>query len=248
MPKQTMAIALMTRAARQHHRGDQAKHHQREILRRAEFQRQLGKRRSEIGHHQRGNAAGDERADRRDPERRPGAALARHLVAVERGDDRRRFTRDVDQDRSGRAAVLRAVIDAGQHDQRGRRPKPEGERQQHRHRRHRADAGKHADQRAEEAADETIDQVLPSQRDAKTEDEIAEGFHDSRPPARAGSAARAARRTPPPRTQSTRRRGREFPADGFRAKPPRRPAPARQWPRSARDAPARGRTAQWRQG
>ena len=153
---------LEHRAARQHHGRDQAEHHQREILRRSEFQRHFGKRRGEIGHHQRRDAAGDERADRGDAERRPGAALARHLVAVERGDDRRRFTRDVDQDRRGRAAVLRAVIDAGQHDQRRRRTEVERERQQHRHRRHRTDAGQHADQRAEEAADEAIDEVLPA--------------------------------------------------------------------------------------
>ena len=112
---------LEHRAARQHHGRDQAEHHQREIFGRAEFQRHLGKRRREIGDHQRGDAAGDERADGGDAERRPGAALARHLMAVERGDDRRRFARDVDQDRGGRAAVLRAVIDAGQHDQRRRR-------------------------------------------------------------------------------------------------------------------------------
>src|SRR6266513_958531 len=50
-----------------------------------------------------------------------GPALARHLVTVEAGDDGGRLTRDVDQHRGGRAAVLRAVIDAGQHDQRADR-------------------------------------------------------------------------------------------------------------------------------
>ena len=78
---------LEQRAARQHHRGDQPEHHQREIIGRAELERELGERRGEIGDHQRRDAAGDERADRGDAERRPGAAAARHLVAVERGDD-----------------------------------------------------------------------------------------------------------------------------------------------------------------
>ncbi len=55
---------------------------------------------------------------RRDAERRTGAALPRHLVAVDGGDDRRRLARNVDQDRGGRAAVLRAVVDAGEQDQR----------------------------------------------------------------------------------------------------------------------------------
>jgi len=36
------------------------------------------------------------------PRRGPGAATARHLVAVERGHHRGRFARDVDQDRRGR--------------------------------------------------------------------------------------------------------------------------------------------------
>ena len=58
---------------------------------------------------------------RGDRQRRPGAALPRHLVAVDAGDDRRGLARQVDQDRGGRAAVLRAVIDAGQHDQRADR-------------------------------------------------------------------------------------------------------------------------------
>ena len=67
-------------------------------------------------------------------------------MAVERGDDRGRLARDVDQDRRGRAAVLRAVIDAGEHDHGGRRIEIEGQRQQHRDGRDRADARQHADQ------------------------------------------------------------------------------------------------------
>ena len=168
---------LDERAARQHNRGDETEHHQREIIRRTELERELGERRREEGDHQRRDAAGDEGADGRDPERGPGAAVARHLVAVERGDDGGRLARNVDQDRGGRAAVLGAVIDAGEHDQGGRRVEPEGERQQHRHRRHRPDPRQHADQRAEKAADEAIERVLPGERDAETESEIGQRFH-----------------------------------------------------------------------
>ena len=89
----------------------------------------------------------------------PGAALARHLVAVEAGHHRGRFARQVDQDRGGRAAVLRAVVDAGEHDQRRHRVQVEGDRQQHRDGRDRADAGQHADQRAEHDADQAVEQV-----------------------------------------------------------------------------------------
>ena len=92
--------------------------------------------------------------ERRDRQRRAGAALPRHLVAVDAGDDRRGLARQVDQDRGGRAAVLRAVEDAGQHDQAGHRLEMEGQRQQHRDGGDRADAGQHADQRADQRADE----------------------------------------------------------------------------------------------
>ena len=88
-------------------------------------------------------------------ERRAGAALARHLVAVDGGDGGRGFARHVDQDGGGRAAILRAVIDAGEHDQRGHRiAELEGDRQQHGDGGGGADAGQHADQRAEQHADQ----------------------------------------------------------------------------------------------
>ena len=112
---------MQQRAVRQHDRGDKPEHHQREILGRAELQRDFGERRGEQRDQQRADGAGEERADRRGGQRRAGPALPRHLVAVERGDDGGRFARQVDEDRRGRAAVLRAVVDAGQHDQR-RRP------------------------------------------------------------------------------------------------------------------------------
>ena len=124
--------------------------------------------------------AGEERAERRDRERRAGLALARHLVAVEAGDDRRRLARHVDQDRRRRAAVLRAVVDAGEHDQRRHRLQRVGRRQQHRDRRDRTDAGQHADQRAEQHADERVEQVDRRQRDAEAEREMAEEIHGVR--------------------------------------------------------------------
>ena len=100
---------------------------------------------------QRADGAGEERADGRDRERRPGAALARHLIAVDAGHDRGGLARQVDQDGGGRAAVLRAVIDAGEHDQRADRRHAVGDRQQHRDGGERADARQHADQRAHQS-------------------------------------------------------------------------------------------------
>src|SRR5262249_45361113 len=60
------------------------------------------------------------------------AALSRHLVAIDAGDHRRGLARQVHQDGRGRAAILRAVEDAREHDQARCRLEMEGQRQQHR--------------------------------------------------------------------------------------------------------------------
>ena len=158
-PSTIMPIALISEPLASTTARDQAQHHQREILGRAELQCDFGERRRERGDDQRRERAGDERPDRRDGKRLAGLASARHLVAVDAGDDRRRFARQVDQDRGRRAAVLRAVVDAGEHDQRRHRRQRIRDRQQHRDRRHRTDARQHADQRAEQHADERIQQI-----------------------------------------------------------------------------------------
>ena len=165
---------LEDRPARQHDREDEAHHHEREILRWAEDEREPGQRGAECGDDERRDRAGEERADCGDAERDARAALASHLVAVERRDDRGRFAGDVDQDRRRRAAVLRAVIDAGEHDQGADRVETEGDRQQHRDGRDRADTGQHADQGADEAAEEGEAKVLQCQSDRKPSVEIAE--------------------------------------------------------------------------
>ena len=80
-------------------------------------------------------------------------------MAVERSDHRGRLARNIDQDRRGRAAILRAVIDAGEHDQRADRRQAEGDRQQHRDGGDGADARQHADQRADQSADQAQQKV-----------------------------------------------------------------------------------------
>ena len=104
---------------------------------------------------------------RGDRERRSRAALPRHLVAVEAGHHRRGLARQVHQDGGGRAAVLGAVIDAGEHDQRAHRRDAVGDRHQHRDGAERADARQHADQRADRHADQAVEQVLQRDRDPK---------------------------------------------------------------------------------
>ena len=196
-PSTTMITALSTEPRASTIGERQAEHHQAEILRRPEQQREPGERRADRRDHQRRDRAGEERGDRRDAERNAGLALLRHLVAVERGDDRGRLARDVDQDRRGRAAVLGAVVDAGEHDQRAGRVDLEGQRQQHGDGGDRPDAGQHADQGADQAAQEAEHQVVRRQRRRKADAEIADqveharGLSSRAATAPAGSAGRA---------------------------------------------------------
>ena len=142
-----------------------------------EAQRRPGQRRRGERQDEGGDGAGEERAERGGGERRAGLALARHLVAVDGGDGGGELAGQVDQDGGGRAAVLRAVVDAGEHDERGHRLEGEGDRQEHGDGRGRADAGQHADERAEQHADEAVEQVDRGQRGLEAEREVGEEVH-----------------------------------------------------------------------
>jgi hypothetical protein len=98
-------------------------------------------------------------------------------VTVDGGHRGGRLAGQVDQDGRGRAPVLGAVIDAGQHDQRSDRLQAEGDRQQHGDRRRRPDAGQHADRRTEHDADEAVEDVLSLQGRPQPEREVVEEIH-----------------------------------------------------------------------
>ena len=134
--------------------------------------------------HDRRHRAGKERGDGGNGERRSGLALLGHLVTVDTGDDRRRLARHVDQDGGGRAAILRAVEDAGQHDHALRRRQAEGEGQQQRHRRDRPDAGQHADRGADDHADQAEQQIVEFEGRRKAHQQIVEELHVRPCPAR----------------------------------------------------------------
>ena len=122
-------------------------------------------------------------ADRRAPERghalheqRDAApALLRHRVAVEHVDGRGRMARHAEQDGAGAAAVVGAEVHAGQHDERAGRRQVVGDRQQQRDRDQRAQAGQHADQAAEEDADEAVPEVAERDRFVNAEGEVGTG-------------------------------------------------------------------------
>ena len=172
------------RAARQHDGEHEPQHHQREIVGRAEQQGHGRERNGQRGDDDGGNAPGDEGADGGDAERHAGAALLGHLVAVERGDDGGGFAGDVDQDGRGRAAVLRAVVDAGQHDQCADGIDAEGDRQQHGDGGDGPDARQHADQGADQAAQEAQGEILEREGDAEAQCEIADKIGHGRCPQR----------------------------------------------------------------
>ncbi len=154
-------------------------HHQGEILRRAEGQRPAGQQRREQDDAADGDHRSDERADRRDGQRHAGAPLLRHRVAVQRGHDRRRIARHVEQNRRDAAAVLAADIHRRQQDQRrfGRQLEGKRQRQQDRYAVDRPEARQQADDGADEAADQGDNQVLRHQCHFEPLGQIHPGIH-----------------------------------------------------------------------
>jgi hypothetical protein len=155
----------------------QTQHDEREILRRSERERRIGERGGEEHQPHRAERAGDERPDRGDAERGAGAALQRHLVAVDAGHHGARFARDADQHRGQRPAVLRAVVDAGEKDDGRGRVGAERERQQQRDRRRRPDPRQHPDHLAHQHAEEAHREVLERQRRGETHHQVVERAH-----------------------------------------------------------------------
>ena len=110
----------------------ESEHHQGEIIGRPEFERPLHHDWREEGNPEGADRPGNERADGGGRERRAGPAVAGHLVALERRDDGGAFARGVEQDRGGRAAIHRPVINAGEENEGCSRLDLEGDRQEKR--------------------------------------------------------------------------------------------------------------------
>ena len=150
------------------------------IFWRAEPQGKCSKRRSDQGQHQDAEGARDPRADGGDAQRRASPAALRHCVTVDAGHDRGRFAWNAHQDRGGRAAVLRAVVDAGQHNDGSRGVEAVGDGQQDADAGQRSDAGQHANQRADYAAKKCIPEDARLERHLEAKHQAIEGaFHAS---------------------------------------------------------------------
>ena len=126
---------------------------------------------------------------------RPLRAMAWPSMQVTTDDD---FAWDVEQDRGGRAAVFRAIINAGQHDDAAGRIHLERQRQQQRDRCRRAEPRQDADDGAEETSDEAPQQVVRLKRDRETVQQSAEHVH----------VRTRTRRPGAPRSRQTETRGR----------------------------------------
>ena len=142
-----MRSAASTEPPDKRERIGEARHGEREVLGRPEAERSIGQPAGEQRDAHDAERARHERAHGGDRERGAGSSLARHLIAVDGRHDRGRLARHVHEDRRRGAAIHRAVVDAGEHDQRRRGRQGEGRGQQQRHRADRSDAGQHADDR-----------------------------------------------------------------------------------------------------
>src|SRR5262249_4504859 len=139
--------------------------------------------------------AGGNGADGRGRGRGARAAVTGHLVALERRDDGGALAGRVEENRRSRAAVHRAVIDAGEKNECRGRLDLEGDRQEQRDGQRRAEAGKDADRSSQRGADQAPQEIHRSERDRKAVEKLREGIHLSCPPPRSAvrSWSRASR-------------------------------------------------------
>ncbi|KAG0772879.1 hypothetical protein G6F22_015362 [Rhizopus arrhizus] len=132
-------------------------------------------------HRQDADRRAAERREHQHEQRGPGLAVARQRIAVQAGYGVRRGTRQVQHDGGDAAAILRAVVDAGQHDQRRGRRHGVRQRQQDGNGGQHAHARQYADQVAHEHAKHGPHQVVQRERDRKPVHQIIEDFHRSAP-------------------------------------------------------------------
>jgi len=97
----------------------------------------------------------------------PARPLRVHRVAVDAGHDRGGLAGNSHQDRRGRAAVHRPVVDPSQHDDGGGGIQPVAGRQEQADPGQGTHAGKHPDQGADDAAAEGVDHDLRESAMAK---------------------------------------------------------------------------------
>ena len=172
--------ALERRSLGQRRAREQSHQHQRTDFGGAEFERHLDQERRQENHLGDAERGADKGGDDGDAERGAALALLGQRKSVQTGHGVRWMTWQIEQDRADRAAILRAVIDARQHQDRRHRLHPEGQRQQDRNRRDRPHSRQHADEIADQHAEEAIHQIVRLERYAKAVPEIGDRGGDHR--------------------------------------------------------------------
>ena len=107
---------------------DEPKENQRAVFHRAEQQRDIAQGRSEPRQHDDRDCAADKARHGGCEQRDTRLSLQRHLITVDAGDDTG-CMRDLHGDGADVVAVLRAIINACEHDERACRWDPERQRQ-----------------------------------------------------------------------------------------------------------------------
>ena len=139
----------------------------------------LGDQRGDEGQGDDREGSADEGADRGDAQGRACPALPGDRVSVEDGHHRGRLAGQAQEHGGDGAAVLRAVEDARQHDDRGRGLDAVGEREQDGDGRGRSQAGQDTDQHADEHADEAVQKIGRLKNDGEAGQEAREDIHAS---------------------------------------------------------------------
>src|SRR5699024_2983421 len=149
--------------------GGESQRVQREVLGRAEFDREADQQRRQKGQADGGQGTADEGRHRRQRQRLAATPLERHGVAVERGHHGRLVAREVKNDGADADSIHTTVVDADQKNERRRRRQVENERQRNQQRAAAAwpQPGQRPDQRAQGAADERQQQMLRLHGDDK---------------------------------------------------------------------------------
>ncbi len=161
----------------------QAEHHDDEILRRGEPQRELRQRLGQRHHDDGRKKPAAERRNQGPAERLGRPALAAHGVAVPQHRHVDRLARNAEQDGGERAAIGAGDVHRRQQHDRGGDVHLVGERQRQGDAHHQGEAGQHADQQADHDADEQHRHVhgrqAMNEAPAKLPDDVEHGWFPS---------------------------------------------------------------------
>ncbi len=171
-PEHRHGDALERRPLRQRRTCQQSDQHQRTDFGGSEFERHLDQERRQENHL--GDAEGrtDEGGNDGDAERGAALALFGQRKPVQTGHGVRRMARQIQENRADRSAILGAVVDAGQHQDRRHRLHPECQRQQDGNGGDGTHSRQYADKVADQHAEKAVHQIVRLKRYAKAVPEI----------------------------------------------------------------------------